>query len=179
MDTNTLINLALGCGATKATVIDAENIVLSAHFRDVCESNGCGMCGRSWMCPPDVAPVEELMTLVRSYDKALIFQTITELEDSFDIEGMGEAGNNLARLCIKLRKETEFLPEKLVLGAGGCRVCERCTRLDNLPCRCPEEALLSLEACGVDVYNTVKPTELKYINGADTVTFFGMILYRN
>lgn len=173
-----LIKLALDCGATKATVIDVKDMVLSSHFRDVCETNGCGMCGRCWMCPPDVAPIDELMSLVLSYKKALVFQTVTELEDSFDIEGMGEAGKNMTCLCQKIRKETGFLADRLVLSAGGCRVCERCTRLDGIPCRCPDEAFLSLEVCGVDVYNTVKPTELKYINGADTVTFFGMVLYK-
>ena len=46
------------------------------------------------------------------------------------------------------------------------------------PCRFPEKALPSLEAYGVDVYNTTKDTDLKYINGQNTVTFFGMVLFR-
>ena len=35
----------------------------------------------------------------------------------------------------------------------------------------------SLEGYGVDVYNTTKDTPLKYINGQNTVTYFGMILF--
>ena len=38
--------------------------------------------------------------------------------------------------------------------------------------------MLSLESCGVDVYNTSRATDLKYINGQNTVTFFGLLLYR-
>ena len=34
-----------------------------------------------------------------------------------------------------------------------------------------------MEAYGIDVYNTTKNTELKYINGQDTVTYFGMVLF--
>ena len=65
--------------------------------------------------------------------------------------------------------------ESLCLSAGGCRLCERCAKLDDEPCRMPDKAMTSLEACGVDVYNTTKKTELKYINGQNTVTFFGAV----
>jgi hypothetical protein len=33
-----------------------------------------------------------------------------------------------------------------------------------------------LEGYGVDVYKTTMGTDLKYINGADTGTYFGMVL---
>ena len=31
----------------------------------------------------------------------------------------------------------------------------------------------------MDVYNTTRSTELKYINGQNTVTYFGMVLFRD
>ena len=46
----------------------------------------------------------------------------------------------------------------------------------NCP-RFPERALPSVESYGIDVYNTVKGTELKYINGPNTVTYFGMVFF--
>ncbi len=174
-----LIELAINKGATKATLLATEDIVFDLVFRSICESNGCGMSGRCWMCPPDIGPAEDLINMVRSYKNALIFQTITGLEESFDFEIMKEAGSNLARLCHNLKSEAKKIigDDILVLGAGGCRMCERCARLDNLPCYRPNDALISLEACCIDVSNTVKNTQLKYINGADTVTYFGMVLF--
>ena len=62
-----LIQLALNSGATKATVIRTQDIVMSASFRDICKSNGCGLYGKCWMCPPDVGPIEELMARIRKY----------------------------------------------------------------------------------------------------------------
>ncbi|MBP5294985.1 MAG: DUF2284 domain-containing protein, partial [Lachnospiraceae bacterium] len=41
----------------------------------------------------------------------------------------------------------------------------------------PDKTLLSLEACGVDVYQTAKAAGLPYNNGANTVTYFGLILF--
>lgn len=172
-----LIDAALRAGATKATVIPVEQIVLSADFYKICESNGCGNFGRCWMCPPFLGDIEELMAKVRSYSHGLLYQTISEIEDSFDIEGMFEAGCRHAQLSQRMEKEMELPEGHLHLSCGGCRLCERCAKKDDLPCRYPDQALASMEGYGIDVYRTTKDTKLKYINGANTVTFFGIVLF--
>ena len=50
MEHHALVQLALRMGATKATVIPQEKIVLSSEFRKICEGNGCGMYNKTWMC---------------------------------------------------------------------------------------------------------------------------------
>lgn len=67
--------------------------------------------------------------------------------------------------------------DDLHLGAGGCKVCPTCAKREGQPCRYPENAMPSLESCGVNVYNTAKAAGLKYINGQNTVTYFGMVLW--
>lgn len=180
MNHNALIQLALDSGATKATIITQEQIVTSAVFRDICVSNGCGMYGKCWMCPPDAGDIEVLMAQIRKYTHGLWYQTIRDLEDSFDFEGMSEAGRLHVLVSQKIQKNIKELvsSDALHLSCGGCRLCERCAKLDNTPCRMPEKALSSLEAYGIDVYQTTKDTDLKYINGADTVTYFGIVLFR-
>ncbi len=174
-----LVKLALENGATKAAVIPQDAIVLSATFFDICKANQCGNFGKCWMCPPDVGPIEELMARVRSYPKGLLYQTISALEDSFDIEGMEERAREHARVSQRVQQAVRPLLQRpfLHLGCGGCRVCRTCARRDGAPCRHPGQALPSLEGSGVDVYNTVKGTSLKYVNGRNTVTFFGMVLW--
>ena len=174
-----LIDAAISCGASKAVVIGAEKIVLSADFFDACKKNSCGNFGKCWMCPPDVGPITEWMEKIRTFPHALWYQTIGELEDSFDVEGMAEAGAKHAALSQKLRRElSSLLPARtLHLTRGGCGVCERCAKRDNEPCRYPDLAMPSVESCGVNVYKTTEGTGLKYINGPDTVTYFGMILF--
>ena len=179
MDREKAINLALEKGAYKATVISVDDVVTSSYFRDVCATGSCGHYGRCWMCPPDVGPVEELMAQLRQFSHGLLYQTVYELEDSFDIEGMGESAVRHAKISREIEKELKPLFENgyLHLICGHCGYCKRCAKLDDKPCYFPEEARPSLEAYGVDVYQTVKNTDLKYINGADTVTFFSMILF--
>ena len=179
MDEQMLIQTALDCGATKAVIIDQKSIVLSEEFRGMCEANRCGVYGKCYMCPPDVGPIDELMRKVRSYDKGLFYQTITELEDSFDIEGMGEARKELTRISQRLMDALRPVlgEEALHLSAGGCGLCKPCAKVTGEPCRHPDRAIASLESYGMDVYNTTKGTSMKYINGANTVTYFGMVLY--
>ena len=179
MQNEELIRLALENGATKAQIIPQSQIVMSPVFREICESNGCGNYGKCWMCPPDVGEIEPMMGAVRKYPYGLWYQTIAEIEDSFDIEGMTESGFAHAAVSQKIQKAVlPVLGDGILhLTCGGCRLCRVCAKRDNQPCRHPEAALTSLECCGIDVYNTTKDTDLKYINGANTVTYFGMVLF--
>lgn len=170
---------ALNSGAVKATVILQEKVVLNREFYDICKSNACGNFGRCWMCPPDIGPIDALMEQVRAFPYALLYQTIGKLEDSFDIEGMTEAARSHARVSQRIHAAVAPLVAEgcLHLSCGGCNLCESCARIENQPCRFPDRALMPMEGAGVDVYNTVKDTDLKYINGQNTVTYFGMVLF--
>ena len=180
MDHQTLIQTALDLGAAKATVIPVDKIVLSPTFREICVNNGCGRFNKCWMCSPTIGDIETLMARVRSYKWALWYQLIGDIEDSFDIEGMTEVGDEHVQLCQRINEALKpvFGKEMLHLGKGGCGLCERCTIEDGKPCRLPDQALSSLELYGVDVYRTTDGTGLKYINGSNTVTYFGMVLFR-
>lgn len=174
-----LVQEALRQGAAKAAVITREQVVLSAAFRDSCEANTCGKYGNCYMCPPDVGDIDALMAQVWAYPRALVYQTITPLEDSFDYEGMVAAASAHVQLSQRLQgKLSQMLsPGYLHLTSGGCGLCDECLKRENKPCRYPDQALPSVESYGVDVYHTVKDTELKYINGANTVTYFAMVLF--
>lgn len=156
-----------------------SDIVYDYSFRDICKSNACGQYGRCWMCPPDVGSIEDLMAKARKYENAIIYQTVTDLEDSLDVEGMEEGKKVFSGCSVFISKELKKLGLKdyFQLGVGGCGICERCAKHDNEPCRHPDFAIPSLEACGIFVSETAKNVELKYINGQNTVTYFGMILF--
>jgi len=65
----------------------------------------------------------------------------------------------------------------LHLGAGGCGVCKTCAKRTNEPCRYPKLAMASLEAYGINVSRLAAAAEMKYTNGANTVTYFGAVLF--
>lgn len=179
MHTDELLNAVLSCGASKAAPVHAGEVITSPVFFDVCKQNSCGNFGRCWMCPPELGEISELIARVQSYQQGILYQSISEIEDSFDIEGMQDAAFRHAQLSQRIEEALRpVLGEKhLHLSCGGCRLCEVCAKRTGEPCRFPDKALPSMEGYGIDVYATVKPTPLKYINGQNTVTYFGIVLF--
>ncbi len=166
---------ARGANAAMAKVSD---IPFRKEFRAACEANACGRYGKSYTCPPDVGPIDELIERAKGYENAFVFQTIGELEDSFDIEGMEEAGKVHKSVTLGLRDELAGeLGDFIALGAGSCQVCGECTKPTGEPCRFPDKAMASLEAYGIAVSELAASCGLKYINGSNTVTYFGAFLY--
>ncbi len=174
-----LIGKALAEGAYKAAVIDGEKVETDALFRSLCESNACGKFGKCWTCPPDVGEIGSLMDSLRTYAHVLVYQTVGELEDSYDFEGMAEAAqvHNRVTERIALATADEPFSESLQLGAGGCHLCPTCAKVENEPCRFPDRAISSLEAYGVNVSRLAAASGMKYVNGQDTVTYFGAIFF--
>lgn len=166
-------------GAFRSKIIKTDDIVTDKAFRDICASNACGMYGRCYMCPPDIGDVETLMASIGNYTHALVYQTVSQLEDSYDFEGMIEAKKATYPLIQSVRAAVESLGigDALYLGAGGCGVCETCAKQTNEPCRFPNRAMPSLEAYGINVSLLAKAADMKYINGQDTVTYFGAVLF--
>lgn len=159
-------------------VVRVDEMRFDPSFRALCETNSCGYYGKCWTCPPDAGTIDALMKKARSYRNALVFQTVSKLEDSFDIEGMHEASLRHNKLVQRVRDAaSREHPGCLVLGAGACGVCAVCSKREDKPCRFPDKAITSLEACGIDVSQAAKLSGLRYINGENTVTYFGMVLY--
>ena len=176
---NKIIEKVIDLGAFKASVISAEEIKTDKMFRELCEANACGMYGKCYMCPPDIGDIDVLMAKLRNYRFALVYQTVTALEDSFDFEGMTEARIEANRIALKLRSVFDEVGIKNVLhlSAGACGICQTCAKRTGEPCRCPDIAMASLEAYGINVNELATTAGMKYINGQDTVTYFGAVLF--
>ena len=174
-----LVQAALSAGAAGAALIPGDQVVYSETFREICERNQCGLYGNCWVCPPEIGEIHDLMEQAKTYPKGMLYQTIGSLEDSFDVEGMLAAGANHADVSVRIQKQLKQLLKKpfLHLGCGGCHLCRVCAKRTGEPCRCPEYALPAMEGYGIDVYNTTRNTSLNYINGTDTVTYFGLVLF--
>lgn len=166
-------------GAKAAALIAVEDISFDTSFRSMCASNACGNYGRSYMCPPDIGEIETLIREAKSYSYALVYQTVGLLEDSYDFEGMMEAGQRHNDLAQNVRNlfEQECGKKALHLGAGGCRLCPVCGKKTGEPCRFPDRAMSSLEAYGVNVSELAAQCGMRYINGENTVTYFGAVLF--
>lgn len=183
-----LEELRVNCGATHCATIRVADIVFDAGLRSNCEMNYCGEYGRTWVCPPHCGAIDDCIETVRAYDGAFVIQYVGTLEDSYDFEGMQEAADIfndvLLKAFCKVKEQIcsgnmEKNQKLLCLGAGGCHRCKTCALTSEEPCRFPEEAFASLESHGIFVSDLAQKAGLNYINGQNTVTYFGAIFFND
>ena len=181
MTTTDILALAEELGFSHAGPLNTGALRFLPEVRDMCAADRCHNYGKCWTCPPDVREINELIEKAKGYQWAVVYQSIGQLEDSYDFEGMMAAGETHEKNSREFIQRTKGIwnGDFLHLSAGGCRHCARCAILDEEPCRFPEEALSSLEAYGVAVSQLAPKVGMKYINGANTVTYFGMCLFQD
>lgn len=117
------IRMALEEGFTYATELRMETVELLPEVRQMCEKNTCHAYGKNWACPPACGTLEECRARLEQYPYGILLQTVGEIEDWMDYEGMMEVESthkrNFERYVSRLRQEKiKMLP----VGTGGCRV---------------------------------------------------------
>lgn len=156
--------------------VETKQIKFWKEVRDMCQTNTCRKYDTSWVCPPALGTVEECAQRVREYKTMLVFSVKYDLEDSFDFEGMMEGMVRFKEVCRRIDTAVgEEESRYLILSNEGCDLCETCT-YPNAPCRFPKRAHGSLEGYGVMVNQLASQAGIHYINGANTVTYFGALL---
>ena len=160
--------------------IPAGGITLRDEVRKLCEQNTCGNYGKNWMCPPAVESIDNFRDRFAAYDTLLVVYRVYPVKSSFDWKGMKAGGIDFKDRLLAMKKEGDAAYPDLkwmMLGAGGCHLCDPCAYVDGEPCRNPDDAIISLEACGIDVMRLMRDHGMKYSSGKNTVTFIGGALY--
>jgi len=161
-------------GITAQGILPTAEIEFSPEVRRLCEGNACRNYGKTWACPPAVGSLEECRARILAYPAALVFSSVYPLEDSFDFEGMAAGHRAFKAVCDRL---FDRLPRPvLLLSNEGCSRCASCT-YPNAPCRFPDRLFPSLEGQGILVNRLAQKAGLRYHNGENTVTYFGMACF--
>jgi len=135
-----LRKMALGLGAIEAKVISPATVKTAPWVRWKCQF-GCGGFGSSRMCPPHTPKPDETRAMLDEYRRAVLFESPP-----------GKA----KKIAAALEREV-FLAgcyKALGLGAGPCELCQTCAFDEG--CRHADEARPAMEACGIDVFATVR-----------------------
>jgi len=127
-------------GATDAKVIAVSTIKTGAWVWMKCRY-GCASYGASLCCPPHSPRPEETQRVLDCYQRAILVHCKPRADGK--------------DLIFNLEREV-FLAgyqKAFGMGAGPCGLCDSCT-MDL--CRYADRARPAMEACGIDVYSTVR-----------------------
>lgn len=182
-----LCKLAKELGATNAKSFSAKGVVVDERVRLKCCVPVCDDYGISLMCPPNTMSLNEFREILAKYQHAVLVQLETPISAEMNKEI--QKGDNVGALYksdpfLKSYKES-FDPVKMRLHhivskveaqaftqgyrfatgfvAGSCKLCPNCvTQKSNQPCRHPFQARPSMEAMGIDAYQTAKNAGLPF-----------------
>ncbi len=176
MEVEKIRQLALEIGFNYASRLDCATLELRQEVRDMCGSNACGMYGKNLACPPFCGTLEECRRKVERYREGILVQTVGDVEDSMDFEGMMEAEalhkKHFYQMAEVLRKE---YPDVLPLGSGCCTVCPSCAGPKG-ECRFPKKRISSLEAFGIVVSDLCSRNGMKYYYGPEKIAYTSCFL---
>ena len=161
-----LVRLAaerLGVKGTK--IVPGAAVETAAWVRLKCQF-GCDGYAQCLVCPPYTPTPEEMRKVLDSYRRSILIHFEAEVDVKAAVVGLERE--------IFLRGAWKALG----LGAGPCYFCERCA-LQVGGCRHAERARPAMEACGIDVFTTVRKAGLP-IEGVRTTrqcpNYYGLIL---
>jgi predicted metal-binding protein len=140
-DLTALCTFARKHGALHAKVIEPTSVIASPWVRLKCQF-GCDGYGECLTCPPYSPPPEQTRSVLDSYQHGILVHS----GDHVDI----------SRLAYQVER-TAFLSgfyKAFGLGSGPCRLCRRCDVTQQ--CKYGMEARPSMEAAGIDVFQTVR-----------------------
>ena len=148
-----------------ARIISPSDVETAAWVPLKCRY-GCGDYGRCLVCPPFTPTPQQMREVLDSYHRAVLVH--------FTEEG------HIKATAVGLEREFFLRGAWKVfgLGAGSCSLCKECD-LEQQQCRHSDRARPAMEACGIDVFTTVKkagfPIEVVRTK-SQCPNFYGLIL---
>ncbi len=165
-------------GAFAAKVIPVKEIEFDSSFRKYCEDNVCGQYGKNYACPPYAGTPEELKERAENFRQAVVFQTVTPLKGGMTQENFQAAKRQNNRVGDAVREKLAREKIKILHArAGQCDYCEECGMVTGSPCTYPPKGQISLSAFCIDVAVLAETCGMKFQNGENTLTYFGVIFF--
>ncbi len=154
--------------------IPAKAVVVADWVRLKC-MYGCKAYGRHFCCPPFAPTPAEIRKVLSEYEMAVVIRLVSPSPSATADKDLAwgtanKAKTDLQKLICDLEKKA-FLcgsPKAFGMASSPCHLCKTCAaeeRLDNglsvsrsdiAFCRHRGLARPSMEACGIDVFSTVK-----------------------
>jgi len=152
-------------GVKSALVIPPKEVEIAPWVRLKCQF-GCSGYSQYLVCPPYTPTPQEMRKVLDSYSRAILLHC----DKDADVKALVADLERNIFLCGAWKA--------FGLGAGPCYFCKRCPVEDG-ECQHPEKARPAMEACGIDVFSTVRkfdfPIEVVK-NTRQCPNYYGLIL---
>lgn len=157
------LSLLKNGGADLAIKIDSNTITTAAWTVYRCKF-GCAAYGSNHCCPPNAPTWRETQAMLDCYQYGILFRC-HELEF-------------VTPLAVSVAREL-FLDGYYKAIAFGSGPCEKCKSCNPNHCNFPTQTVPAMEACGIDVFATVRNNGLKIYTlreKGEEQNYFGLVM---
>lgn len=196
-DLENLCKMAKAKGACGAEIMATRGVIIDPRVRLKCMIPRCANYGHNLMCPPNVMTPDDFSQVLKRYLHTIVVQYPIPLNTEFmesskerKLEEIFERGEYWERVKNSEKAFTELLgdleTEALNMGyrfaaaltGGECCLCDECVgQGSGERCRHPFRSRPSMEAMGIDVFQTAKNAGLPFeIPAKDKVVWTGILL---
>ena len=160
--------MAFNDGAFVIMPINPNDVVVGNWVRLKCQY-GCPSYAKKLSCPPYSPTPEDTRKVLEEYSKAYLIGYSRSIFDEYENENFGEI---FPKALKKIRKSILELEKHAFLSGyyksfsygfcGPCTLCKQCSAENgDLTCKLPKESRPSMEAAGMDVFQTVRNAGLE------------------
>jgi len=154
MDLRSYCMYAMERGATDAKQVHPGSVVTAPWVRLKCQF-GCPMYGKGYCCPPESPSPEQTRAIIDCYRRAILFHHKVIKKEG---ESRRKTSNEYYEMLVELEgtmfKDGHY--KAFVFLAGHCDHCKVCSKMEEKPCNFGARARPSMEASGIDVYQTAR-----------------------
>ena len=145
---------AIDGGATHAKPVHPVSVVTAPWVRLKCQF-GCPGYGQGHCCPPHTPTHRQTREILNDFQRAILFH-IEMPHTPEKKKRYRKYFDMLVALEGEVFKDGYY--KAFIFLAGPCRLCTKCTMLEDPPsaCRLKAHARPCMEACGMDVYQTAR-----------------------
>ncbi|NLG86155.1 MAG: DUF2284 domain-containing protein [Firmicutes bacterium] len=132
-------------GADLAIQIDTKTISTAAWTVYRCQF-GCDTYGKSHCCPPNSPTWKQTKEMIDCFQYGILFRC--------------HEMSIVTPLAVKVAREL-FLDGYYKVIAFGSGPCKKCSKCNPTSCNFPDQTVPAMEACGIDVFATVRANGLE------------------
>ena len=180
-----LIERAIECSATAAKIINVSDIVVAQWVRHKCQF-GCPHYGNNFMCPPYAPSPRETVDVLSGYQRAILVK-FSDRHIGGQGDGIGQAFVHSKLYELERRFFLDGHYKAISYTFGRCTLCQKCpaeklenpSLFDKKNCLNQKMARPSMEASGIDVFQTVRNAtwDLGVVQDkSEGFTAFGLVL---
>ena len=156
-----LQKMAMEVGFDHTAEIHVSDLEFNPDYRKYCEDNLCGNYNVLPACPPICGRVQEMKEKAQQYEKALILQTVWEVEDFNEertLKKKKQKHNEMTKKLVSRFKEQGIQGLTMAAGPMGKDSC--------------------LSAYCIDARKMAETAGMEYWMGNDRIAYFTLFLHQ-